>query len=1006
MPDDSALVRRATAAGRYTEAESLAFRSLASAVRSSRPDSLRVAHALDQILDIWWHQSMIDPAIVDSVVVRALRIKEHALGPSDDDVAETLTSAAMFDGALARYPAGDAKMKRALAIRDRNPAPNPRGLAWTLNSNAIALMNYGRFEESRSAFERALAIREKTFGPESPSVAATLNPYGFLLQRLGDYTGARAVYERSLAIRVKSRGADHPDVARSLLTLSTLMTEIGDWDGARPLIERQLAIEQKAFGPTNPVIVGTLYRLSWVHAELGDDAVAKTYVARGDSILASRPREDAPVGEAAVQSHLGTKDFAGARLAAESAVAAIEGYFGKESPRLVRALETLADVYRRSGDREGSLRALDRAHAIALRAFGSQDPKTARIDYRRAVALAELGRIDLALDAALRAEDNAREHLRVTARGISERQALRYAAVRTTGLDLALSLAAGPAAVRRTWTSLIRSRAIVLGEIAARHRGVAGITRGAQELAEASQNLAMLTTAGPGRLEPDAYRRKLEEARARREATENALATQSTAFQQETARARIGLDEVERAMPRGSVLVAYARYAYSPVPRPAPKPAPSVAGARGRRAAAAGTPLPPSIESYVALVLREGDPDPRIVRLGAAAEIDSLVAEWGAQVSRPVETIGQHVREARYVAAGTALALRVWQPVAALVAGSERVFLVTDGSLDLVSFASLPAGAHRYLVESGPLIHGLSAERDMVPPLLQPRSGSGMLALGGPDFDHFVSNTAPVTADLTQGTATAVRGERASCGDFRSLHFESLPAASTEASEVAALWRVRPDAGAGELTFEHTGATASKATFMREGPGRSVLHLATHAFFLGGCRSALQRAVAPRGVPSDPDASPRGGVGDNPLLLSGLAFAGANRHAEAGAGDDDGIMTAEEVTSLDLSGVQWAVLSACETGVGQVHAGEGVFGLRRAFEIAGARTLIMSLWPIEDEGARHLMKALYEAHWSRGLATAEALRSAERSELDGRRSRGESTHPFYWAPFVAVGDWK
>jgi CHAT domain-containing protein len=142
------------------------------------------------------------------------------------------------------------------------------------------------------------------------------------------------------------------------------------------------------------------------------------------------------------------------------------------------------------------------------------------------------------------------------------------------------------------------------------------------------------------------------------------------------------------------------------------------------------------------------------------------------------------------------------------------------------------------------------------------------------------------------------------------------------------------------------------------------------------------------------------------LLLSGLALAGANRRADAGPDDEDGILTAEEVTALNLEGVEWAVLSACDTGLGQVKAGEGVFGLRRAFQVAGVRTVIMSLWSVDDEAARLWMRTLYERRLQKHLSTADAMHEAGLSVLRDRRSRGQSTHPFYWAGFVAAGDWR
>lgn len=144
----------------------------------------------------------------------------------------------------------------------------------------------------------------------------------------------------------------------------------------------------------------------------------------------------------------------------------------------------------------------------------------------------------------------------------------------------------------------------------------------------------------------------------------------------------------------------------------------------------------------------------------------------------------------------------------------------------------------------------------------------------------------------------------------------------------------------------------------------------------------------------------------SPLLLSGLALAGANHRDSAAAGEEDGVLTAEEIAGLDLTGVEWAVLSACDTGVGEIQAGEGVFGLRRAIQVAGVRTVIMSLWPVDDQATRRWMAALYHGRLMLQQDTATAVREAALSELRARREAKESAHPFYWAAFVAAGDWR
>jgi CHAT domain-containing protein len=330
-----------------------------------------------------------------------------------------------------------------------------------------------------------------------------------------------------------------------------------------------------------------------------------------------------------------------------------------------------------------------------------------------------------------------------------------------------------------------------------------------------------------------------------------------------------------------------------------------------------------------------------------------------------------------------------------------------------VSLATLPAAEGGYLLESGPRFHYLVAERDLVGKIQGLRSGAGILAIGGPDFDAAPAGIATATSSfpgraLVRETSSPgssqrihLRSAAASCEGLQALQFEPLPGAAKEAREIEALWTSRgaPSArlpGSGPRLL--TGQEAGETLFKQIAPSFAVLHLATHGYFMGDqCDSILSSNPAEKNLFA--------AVWDDPLLLSGLALSGANRRANAGEGDDDGILTAEEITSLDLSGVEWVVLSACETGIGRIQAGEGVLGLRRAFESAGAGTVIMSLWKVEDESTREWMRFLYEGRL-RGMSTLEAVHRASQSILDARRAKGRSTLPFHWGAFVAAGDWR
>src|SRR5581483_9358176 len=215
------------------------------------------------------------------------------------------------------------------------------------------------------------------------------------------------------------------------------------------------------------------------------------------------------------------------------------------------------------------------------------------------------------------------------------------------------------------------------------------------------------------------------------------------------------------------------------------------------------------------------------------------------------------------------------------------------------------------------------------------------------------------------------------------------------------------------------GDQASEAAIRKEAGRHRWLHLATHGFF---APPSMRSALAPREDAEPGEMFARTSVtGFHPGLLSGLVLAGANRPVEIG--QDDGILTAVEIAELDLGGVELAVLSACETGLGEhVAGGEGLQGLQRAFQVAGAKTVIASLWKLDDKATQQLMSRFYDNLWTKRLGKLEALRQAQLSMLrDELRGPGSTQPldpakkataqraglpPFYWAGFVLSGNWR
>jgi CHAT domain-containing protein len=409
-------------------------------------------------------------------------------------------------------------------------------------------------------------------------------------------------------------------------------------------------------------------------------------------------------------------------------------------------------------------------------------------------------------------------------------------------------------------------------------------------------------------------------------------------------------------------------------------------------------------ECYYACVLgTEGEP-PRILDLGSAKEIEDLVLRLRQSILG-----GTAGRE--YVAVAADLRRRILDPILSALPGVHLVLLVPEGELHFVPFLALCTDSGEYLAESGPVFHVLGSELDLLPSSERDHAGerdhegAGLLALGDPDFGRAVSKPGDLAEPIADGR------------DLRSspslVGWPPLPQTRAEIEAVAGTWKNGPFGREKIDLLEQSAAT--ERAFRRDAKGRRVIHLATHGYYEDS--SGLGREDDSRGLPRvvtlDRTTAYAARTSQLPFLRSGLVFAGggalrSGAVAETWAGakaDDDGIMTTEEVLGLDLSGVEWVVLSACDTGLGEIRHAEGVLGLRRAFRMAGARTVIGSLWPVEDRWAREWMEALYRARFLERLSTADAVRAASLTVLSTLRKEHLEPLPRRWASFSAVGDW-
>ncbi len=955
---------------------------------------------------------------------RAVGLLEAAFPTGHPETADALTWLGWQLSREGELVESRAVLIRAASMAEAKYRPDHPSIAFALRSLAISVSNMGDFPEAIRLCERALSMAEASFGSDHPMVAVQLNDLANILLLNGAYLSARARFERALAIYTQRYGATSIGAAAALYNLALVNGRLGDLAQARRQLQQVRILWAKLKGPEHPDVALAQWALGYTFAEQGRHREAIPFFRRALALQERTLSSNHPYVALTLWALSESLARTGAlkRAHALSQRALDTWNQAPAQAGLADGLMTHGEILTRMGDAEGARQAYRRALDLNQTTLGSAHPKVAAAEVELSAATAVLGNRAEAITGALRGEHTGLAHLRLMLGSLPERQALDYAATRPKGLDVALSLLPQAGQAAAALDALVLQRSVVQDEIGIRQRSTmesANPTMTAiwEAFRATRQRLANLVIKGPDDRQPAQYLSLLADAEREKERTERMLAERSAEFRSEVSRSAIGLDGVREHLPKNSALVSFVRYdrrILDAEPPPNGRPA---AGARYREA----------VPSYAAFVLKSDDAEPSFVPLGSAGAIDALVSSWRRELMDAVTRAPDAPRTGPSLRSlGLTLRKRVWDPLTAFSTGVDRVFVVPDGSLNLVAIAALPGRPGRYLLEDGPTVHYLSAERDLVPAARPSAAGAGgLLAMGGPAFSDassFARRTGtPAAATVAAASSsTPFRAVSANCLDYPSLRFEALPASRAEAEAVAALWRrlgAATTSTADAVTLL-TGSRATERAFKTSGVGHRVLHLATHGFFLddscapmpAGTQSvgglvSLNSKTAPKTAGARMSA-PRETRPENPLLLSGLALAGANRRAAAGADEDDGILTAEEVASLNLEGVEWAVLSACDTGLGAVTSGEGVLGLRRAFQVAGVRTVIMSLWPVEDRAARQWMEALYKARLGQQLDTADAVREASLQLIRDRRARGQSTHPFYWAAFVAAGDWR
>jgi CHAT domain-containing protein len=847
-----------------------------------------------------------------------------------------------------RYEAARSLLEHALTTTQADRGSEDLQTALVAAQLAAVYRRVPDDARSEALFTRALSILDATLGADHPTTAVVRSRLGQLYQTMGQRARAEPLLTQSLAAIEGAIGSDNRWYVSALMTLANLNHNAGDFDREEEINRRAMAIMERIQDTESSMYAGLLNNLGEVFRERRDYDRAEELYQRALALAARVLGEDG-YSVAIPLQNLGIvarerKDYQAAEAYYARALSIRERIVGLDHPDVAQILNNLAIIYKNRGDVARSLETHLRALQIWEHAAGPYQAATLLSIGNLARTYAAAGDMANAVLYQRRADTILEKQLALNVAVGSERQKLQFVTSVAERTDRTISLhlvsAAGNAnAASLAALVLLQRKGRVLDEMADTFAGVrqrVANLRDRDLLDQLKETTAQLA------------RFALREADARR-AGQGQQTIRELEARKERLEAELSAHSAEfRAQMRPVTLEAVqaaipnaAALLEFAIFRPFDPRAERNAEAYG----------PPHYAAYV--VRNQGTP--RGVDLGPSAVVDKAIDELRKALRDPARAdVHQRARLVDDL---------VMRPLRASCAGATRLLISPDGELNLVPFEALVDESGRYLIQRYAMSY-LTSGRDLLRMHVARSGGSEPAIFADPLFGEPTPSTRDASS-AGQAPATAPR-RSTSMGTGRSaIYFPPLAATAEEARAIKALF---PDAAL------FTGRRARKST-LQEIEAPRMLHIASHGFFIK-------------------DAS---GSGENPLLRAGLALAGANLGR---ATDESGILTALEASSLNLRGTELVTLSACDTGVGEVRNGEGVYGLRRAFVLAGAEAVVMSLWPVSDSIARETMVAYYTG-LRNGLGRGDALRQSKLAML----RRDVRRHPFYWASFIQSGEW-
>jgi CHAT domain-containing protein/Flp pilus assembly protein TadD len=965
--------------GRYSEAEPLyqeALKIQKTVLDENHPD---VADSLNNLAALYDDQGRYSEA--EPLYQEALKIRQTVLGENHPDVADSLNNLAVLYYAQGRYSDAEPYFQQALKIRQTVLGENHPDVADSLNNLAALYDDQGRYSDAEFLYQEALKIRQTVLGENHPDFATDLNNLAALYHAQGRYSDAEPFFQQALKILQTVLGQNHPIVATSLNNLAALYNDQGRYSEAEPLYQQALKIRQTVLGENHPDVATSLNNLAALYDDQGRYSDAEFLYQEALKIRQTVLGENHPDFATDLNNlaalYYAQRRYSDAEPYFQQALKIRQTALGENHPDVAISLNNLAGLYYAQGAYSKAESYFQQALKIRQATLGENHPNVAtslnnlaglyRVQgryseaearYQKALKIRQMALGENHPDVAVSLIDLAglswvQGYLQPALTRLQQGLAIEE-------LDLRLNLIGGSEANKRDYLatldgsidiSLTLNLQYLPQDPAATQLALKTLLQRKGRLLDFFTNSQQILR---DQLDPDS-RALLDQLSQVRTQISNLSFNRPESLPQEQYQQQVKeLNErhqqLEDQLSRRS---ATFRANNAPIDIPIlqsllPADGVLVEFSRYQVVDPKATGDKRFGESYYAAYLLQSDGKITGIDLGAASTIDPLIAAYSAAVRNPRVSVEQVKEAAR------ALDAVLMAPIRSHLGSQKHLLISPDGPLNLIPFEALVDQNSRYLVESFNLTY-LTSGRDLLRLQAQSQAQQPPLLLSDPIF-----NQPGQTVSQAPGNTRSI--------DLSQHSFPPLPETKTEVEAIARLL---------SSSQIHKQSQATEAV-IKQADRPQILHIATHGFF----------------EPSDDSQPPSF---DNPLLRSGLVLAGFRVGQSSG---EDGILTALEVSSLNLLGTQMVVLSACDTGQGDLSAGEGVYGLRRALVLAGSESQVISLWQVLDAPTKNLMVSYYE-QLLQGKGRSEALREVQLTMLKDE----QTAHPYYWAPFIQSGDW-